>query len=70
MKKQSMFPEITKQMIERNEKQKDIAKLLDLDISQVSRKLSGHIDWSISDIQKLNKHYKMDFEKLFKRKEE
>lgn len=69
MKKKTMFPEITKQMIKRNEKQKEVAQLLGLDVSQVSRKLSGNIDWSISDIEILSKHYKMKFEKLFKREE-
>ena len=69
MKKKTMFPEITKQMIKRNEKQKEVAQILGLDVSQVSRKLSGNIDWSISDIEILSKHYKMKFEKLFKREE-
>lgn len=65
--KKSIFPEITKKMANRNEKQQDIAKLLQLDQSQISRKLTGHIDWSIEEAKILCNHYNTKFEKLFKK---
>ena len=65
----SIFPEIIKNMNKRNEKQQDIAKLLQKDISQVSRKLTGYIDWSIDEAMILCKHYNTKFEKLFRKEE-
>lgn len=63
--RKSIFPEITKQMKRKNEKQQDIAELLQLDQSQISRKLTGYIDWSIEEAKILCKHYNTKFEKLF-----
>ena len=62
-----MYPEILNQMKLHNEKQKDIAILLDLDISQVSRKLSGYIEFSLEEAKALCEHYKMSFEELFRK---
>lgn len=67
MMSKSIFPEITKRMNKRNEKQQDIAKLLQVDPSQISRKLTGYIDWSIDEIRILCKHYNTKFEKLFRK---
>lgn len=67
--RKSIFPEITKQMAKRKEKQKDIAELLELDTSQISRKLTGYIDWSIEEARILCKHYNKKFEKLFRKEE-
>jgi transcriptional regulator with XRE-family HTH domain len=66
----SMFPEISNQMNKRNEKLKDIANLLNLDISQISRKLSGKVEWTFKDVKILCNHYNMDFKKLFRGKED
>ena len=62
-----MYKEITSQMIKKNETQQDLAKLLQVDSSQISRKISGHIDWSTDEIRTLCKHYNMKFEKLFRK---
>lgn len=67
--KKSIFPEITKEMANRNETLQDIADLLQKDISQISRKLTGYIDWSIEEAKILCKHYNMEFEKLFRKEE-
>lgn len=65
-----LYPEIVNQMNKHNERLKDLKDLLGLaDISQVSRRISGYLQWSIGDIEILCKHYNMDFWKLFKRKE-
>lgn len=68
--KNSKFPEIVNQMKKRKQTLKDVTELLGLaDISQVSKRLSGNLQWSIGDIEILCKYYNMDFWKLFKRKE-
>lgn len=66
----SKFPEIINQMTLRNERLKTIADLINLDISQVSRRLTGRKQWTICEIEILMKHYGMKYEKLFKRKED
>ena len=64
------FPEIVNQMKLRGEKLLDMVKLLGYkEKSQVSRRLSGEIEWSLGDIEIICEHYDMDFYKLFKRKE-
>ena len=65
-----MYLEIINQMKKRKETQQDIAKLLELDQTQISRKLSGYIDWSTDEIKILCKHYNMKFEKLFRKENE
>ena len=63
------FPEIVKQMMKKNENLQTIANILNLDKSSISKKLSGSTGWSIQEVEILCKHYNMNFEKLFKRKE-
>ena len=64
--KNTKFPEIVNQMTKRNERGYDLADLLKLDNSQISRKLSGKVEWTYKDIKALCKHYNMKFEKLFR----
>lgn len=66
----SKYPEIINQMFLRNERLRNIAELLNVDISQISRRLNGKKQWTISEIEILMKHYGMNFETLFKRKED
>lgn len=68
--KNTEFPEIVKQMKLRKEQLIDIVNLLGMkQKSQVSRRLSGEVEWTIGDIETLCDHYNMDFWELFKRKE-
>ena len=69
MEKFVLFPEIVKEMKKRGEIQKDLAKILDLDISQVSRKLKGEVTWTFGDAMKMTKHYNKGLWELFKRNE-
>ena len=64
-----MYKEITTTMKKNNETQQDLANLLRLDQSQLSRKIAGHVTWSIEEIKLLCKHYNMKFEKLFRKEE-
>ena len=66
----TMFPEITKQMKKRGEHLQDMVELLGLtNISQVSKRLSGLVEWTFGDVEILCSHYNMGFWELFKRKE-
>ena len=67
----TQFPEIVNQMKQRNETLKDLVELLGLKhLSQVSRRLSGEVEWTIGDVEILCKHYDIEFWELFKRKED
>ena len=70
MAKKVMFPEIELEMEKRGETRQDLAKLLELDVSQISRKLRGEIQWSIGDIEVLIAHYCRDFYELFRKEKE
>lgn len=61
------YPELLAEMARHGDTQKAIAKLLELSIPSFSRRLSGEVDWSISDIEKLCKHYNKDYYELFKK---
>lgn len=64
------FPEIVNQMTMRNEKLGDLKKILGFkQLSQISRRLSGEIEFTIGEAEILCKHYNIDFWELFRRKE-
>lgn len=68
--KKTLYPEIVNQMIKRNEKLHNLVEVLGFkEVSQVSRRLSGEIEWTISEAKVLCRHYNIDFWKLFERKE-
>ena len=68
MAKSVMFPVIAAEMKRRGETQKDLARILDLDISQISRKLRGEIQWTIGDVEVICLHYSnKDFLELFRK---
>lgn len=68
--KNTQYPELVNQMTKRKETLKDLVDLLGLtQLSQVSRRLSGKIEWTIGEVEILCKHYNMGFWELFKRKE-
>ena len=63
-----MYPEIQKEMNRRGETQSDLAKLLGLDVSQISRKLRGEIQWTLGDAEVLCLHYSnRDFWELMRK---
>ena len=67
MKKFVLFPEIVAEMERRGETRKDLARLLELDVSQITRKLNGDIQWTIGDIEVMTLHYNKDFWELFRK---
>ena len=62
-----MYKEITNQMHKKKETQQDLANLLEVDKSQVCRKILGQVEWHMNEILILCKHYNMKFEKLFRK---
>jgi hypothetical protein len=68
--KNTIYPELVKQMKLHNENLMDISKLIGLNFKeQTSRRLTGEVEFTIGEVEILCKHYNMDFWKLFKRKE-
>lgn len=68
--KKTIYPELVNQMTLRKENLKSMVELLGLkEKSQITRRLSGEIEWTIGEVEILCKHYNMDLWELFKRKE-
>lgn len=68
--KNTKYPEVVNQMEIHHERLQDIADLLNFKFkSQICRRLSGRIDWTINEAKVLCKHYNMKFEKLFREEE-
>lgn len=65
--KKIIYPELLGEMAKRGETRKSLSKILELDASSVSRRLSGEIEWSIGEIEKLCKYFGKDYYELFKR---
>ena len=65
--KETIFPEIVKQMKKRKEGTQDIADLIGQKYkSQITRRLQGKLDWTIREAKILCNHYNIKFEKLFR----
>ena len=67
MAKFVLFPELAAEMAKSGEKQQDIAKLLQMDNSQVTRRLNGSTKWSEQDTIIICKHYNREYKELFKK---
>jgi hypothetical protein len=70
LREKALFPEVVKEMKKRNESQSDLAKILDLDVSQVCRKLKGEVAWTFGDAMIMTKHYRRGLWSLFRKNEE
>lgn len=53
-------------MKKKHDSQIKVGKLLGVSDLTIRKKLAGKTDWTISEINKLCKHYKKDFYELFK----
>ena len=66
--KNTKYPEVVNQMKLHNQDLRQVADLLGLaNISQVSRRLSGKVAWTLGDVEILCKYYNMDLYKLFRK---
>lgn len=62
-----VFPEIRAAMARNGDRQEDLARHLGMSVSQVSRRLSGIVEWSDSEIRKVCERYGQPYEKLFEK---
>lgn len=67
--KKPKYPELLGEMARRGDTQKTLGKLLGINCSSISRRLSGEKEWSISEIDKICEYYKKDYYELFKKGE-
>lgn len=67
--KKIKYPELAGEMAKRGDTQKTLGNLLGVNCSSISRRLSGEIEWSISEIDILCKRYNKNYYELFKRGE-
>ena len=61
------YPNLVGEMAKRGETQSTLAKLLDLHKNSICKRLSGEVEWSIGEIDKLCEHFGKDYYELFKR---
>lgn len=67
MSRHVVFPELEAAMARNGDRQVDLAALLGLSVSQVSRRLSGAVEWNDSEIRKVCERYAQTYEKLFQK---
>ncbi len=66
--RQPVFPELEKQILMHGIKKKDIAVLLDISTHALSNKLTGRVDFTFSEIEKIAALFPdMHWEALFER---
>lgn len=65
--KKIKYPELVAEMARKGKTQKEVAKLLGLAHPSISRRLSGEIEWSIGEIDKLCEYFGKDYYELFKK---
>ena len=63
----SIYPNLVKELIERNETQKDLGDAIGLSKTSVNYKFTGKVEWSISEIEKVCEYFGKDYYELFKR---
>lgn len=61
----TIYTNILVEMVRRNEIQSDVCKVLGLSQSALTNKFTGKSEWTISEIDKLCKHYDKDYYYLF-----
>ena len=67
--KKIIYPGLVGEMAKKGDTQEVLAKLLGLPRESISRRLSGKIEWSISEIDKICEHYGKDYYELFKKED-
>lgn len=65
--KKKKYPNLAAEMAKHGDTQAKIGKLLGITHPAISRRLSGEVDWSISEIEKICELYGKDFYELFKK---
>lgn len=63
------YPGLVSEMARRGETYSDLGKILILSDSSISRRMSGEIEWSISEIGLICDHYQKNYYELFTKEE-
>jgi len=61
------YPKVLEEMKKHKESQIEISEVLGISDMTLRKKLAGITDWTITEIEILCKHYKVNFNKLFKK---
>lgn len=68
--KNTIYPELVNQMKLHKQGLQEVADLLNIKYKeQISRRLSGKVEWTIGEVETLCNYYNMGFWELFRRKE-
>ena len=65
--KKVIYPGLVAEMAKRGETQEVLSKLLGLRRESISRRMTGKLEWSISEIEKICEYYEKDYYELFKK---
>lgn len=66
--KNTKYPEVVNQMKLHRQNLSDMVALLGLkQKSQVCRRLTGEVEWTIGDVERLCRYYNVDFWELFRK---
>ena len=65
--KKPKYPDLAGEMRKHGDTQQTLAKLLDLPIASISKRLSGETEWSIGEVEKICDYYKKNYYELFKK---
>ena len=65
--KELRFPEIAGEMARHGETSKTLAKMLGITYVAMWRRLTGRVEFTISEIETICDHYGKTFEELFRR---
>lgn len=68
-RKKRIYPEITVELLKRNETYEDFGKAIGMTRSAVARRMTGAVKWQIDEIYSVCKHFGKDFYELFDSKQ-
>ena len=66
MENKIRYPALYMAMVNRNEHQTTLSRLLNISAGSVSNKMTGRSDWTKAQVDKLCEHYQMNYYDLFK----
>lgn len=68
-KKRSLYTSIDAELARHFETRAELGELLGVSYMGISKRMRGIIEWKISEIEILMKHFKLSYEELFKKGE-
>lgn len=59
------YPNLSAEMARHGETQRDLATFLGKEYGAIWRRMTGQVEWSIGEIEKICKHYNKNYYELF-----